>query len=100
MELRVVLVIVGILTVQFCLFYNEHNTNKGEDNVKILFNHFFNVFFINVSERVFTRNVLNTGPPLYQEDSMKKVLFFTPFFQDEEWRILGLHPERLAKVNK
>ena len=31
MELRVVLAIVGILTFQFCLFYIEHNTNKGED---------------------------------------------------------------------
>ena len=29
---------------------------------------------------------------------MKKVLFFTPFFGDTEWKYLGLQPERLAKV--
>ena len=72
---------------------------KTPSNVKIYSNPIFNVFFIDVIERVYIRNVLNTGSPLYQEDSMKRVLFFTPFFQDEEWRILGLHPERLAKVN-
>ena len=34
----------------------------------------------------------------YQGASMKKVLFFTPFFGDTEWKYLGLQPGRLAKV--
>ena len=34
---RVVLVIVGILTVQFCLFYIEHNTNIGEEMSRFVF---------------------------------------------------------------
>ena len=43
-------------------------------------------------------SVLNTGYSP-QEGSMKKVLFFTPFIQNEEFGILGLQPEKLAKVN-
>ena len=126
---RVVLAIVGILTFKFCLLYIEYNTNKGKDTKKIkdylisysqcllyqsqwkslnvLNTGYSPVKNLNLSRiylylsRVYIRNVLNTGSPSYQEDSVKKVLVFTPFIQDTgESQELGLHPERLAKVNK
>ena len=30
---------------------------------------------------------------------MKRVLFFTPFFEDTDWKSFGLNPEKLGKVN-
>jgi len=34
----------------------------------------------------------------HQNNFMKRVLFFTPFFEDTDWKSFGLNPEKLGKV--
>ena len=52
---------------------------------------------------LFFKNTFNYRPPqnhLSKEDnSTKKVLFFTPSFFNTGWEKIGLHPEKLAQVN-
>ena len=52
---------------------------------------------------LFFKNTFNYRPPqnhLSKEDnSTKKVLFFTPSFFNTGWDKIGLHPEKLAQVN-
>ena len=83
---RVVLAIVGILTFQFCLYYIEQNTNKGEETNK------FKDYFISYSQCLLYQsqweslNVLNTGySPLKNLNLSRICLYLSSVYIRNFW---------------
>ena len=81
MVLRVVLLIVGILTVQFCLFYNEHITNKGEDTINVkIFLIISSMSSLSMSVREFLPEMFWTQGHLFIKKTPWRRFFFSLLF--------------------